>query len=163
MFGNSCLFKSRCCLSTLLSVISVEGELLKRQLPSLRRRDDSPRGPQCPVGCISVPEFLCPPWDLVNLMVTWQQSCVQGEEPSGRDSTQGRQKFIITVRSLILAPPLCFPCSTTPCWMMERFGGKPHGRVCNDWDILSTALHCIFIQEVGVRLSCSLQPQTSPR
>lgn len=36
VFWSICLLKSRCCLrSTLLSVISIEGELWKRQLPSL--------------------------------------------------------------------------------------------------------------------------------
>ena len=117
-------------------MICVEVAHWERQLTSLMRGDGSPWGPRCPVGFLSLLELLCPPWDLVDLVVTWQPRDVnrEGTRVGGR---QHPSKDQVHHQGDM---PLLGPISLLPrVFLLARMIGSGEGegsKGCNDWNIL---------------------------
>lgn len=127
----------------------IEVELWKRQLPSLMRRGGSPWGPWCPVCLLFVLEFLCPPWDLVDLMVTWQPrdgegTWERGGQPSRRRPSSSPGWHTSSWSHLSVSPAVSLLARMTEGWKSLSWLGH-----LIPW-------HWIFIQEIRVRHSCSL-------
>lgn len=132
VFWSICFLKSRCCLSAWLSVITIEGELWKRQLPTLL----SPGGMTLPCGL-----HLCPRTPLPSVRTgrldnvpacfgrgPWREAGLGGQ----RNSSPGLPA------SPAESPPARMMRVSVTRWM-----------VCNDRGISSVTLHCVFSQEVG--------------
>lgn len=77
-------------------------------------------------GLLSLLSFFWPPWDLVDLVVTWQLGMWIGRGPGlGETAPQQKVKSIIRVICLFLVPSLCFP----RLFLLARMIGWGRGRV----------------------------------